>query len=116
MEIGNMCFGHSRGNYPIPRGKGYEEILEDLCKALEDDSGYGTHFENDTFYTHPYCWCDKEDCPQCGTGKQFNFYHKESDTGISWYKYPLRDAYSNKELTKENLTSLILSCIDSLAK
>ena len=112
MELGNMCFGHSRGLYPIPRSEGYEEILDKLFVAIGDD----VKFENHIFYTYPYCWCGNKGCPQCDTGEQFNFYHKESDTGINWYKYPLRDAYSNKDLTKEYLINLVTSCIDSLDK
>ena len=27
--------------------------------------GYGVEFENDTFMMHPYCWCERDDCPWC---------------------------------------------------
>jgi hypothetical protein len=68
MELGNICFGHSRGNYPMPRSSGWEEELFRLFKAIEpnnkDDFGlsYGVRFENETFFTTPYFWGD---C-QCG--------------------------------------------------
>jgi hypothetical protein len=33
--------------------------------ALGGEYGYGTDFSNDVFMMHPYCWCEKEDCPWC---------------------------------------------------
>ena len=27
--------------------------------------GYGVHVENPVFTMHPYCWCDRDDCPWC---------------------------------------------------
>ena len=27
--------------------------------------GYGCRFENSVFGMHPYCWCDRDDCPWC---------------------------------------------------
>src|ERR1044072_9243798 len=26
---------------------------------------YSAPFENDVFMLHPFCWCEKEDCPWC---------------------------------------------------
>lgn len=63
MEMGNMLFGHSRGEYPIPRGKGWEEELNrlfDTYAPARDNSWreYGEVFENDTFFVFPYYWGD----------------------------------------------------------
>lgn len=27
--------------------------------------GYGANYENATFMMHPYCWCERDDCPWC---------------------------------------------------
>lgn len=27
--------------------------------------GYATEFENEVFQLHPYCWCERADCPWC---------------------------------------------------
>src|SRR5262245_54969257 len=32
---------------------------------LGGEFGYGAHWENDVFLMHPYCWCEKDDCPWC---------------------------------------------------
>lgn len=32
---------------------------------LGGEYGYGAYFENDTFMMHPFCWCDRDDCPWC---------------------------------------------------
>ena len=45
-----------------------------------------------------------------------NFVHKSSGLTIQWYKYPLRDSYSNVELTLEVFSKIIDDCIKSLKK
>ena len=114
MELGNLLFGHSRGERPVPRYGGYEEELERLFDALGCDI-YGVNFENDVFAMHPYYWgyceCEDEhdeDCPVI----QPNFYHKSSGLKIWWYKYALRDSYSNQKLA--NFAEIIDECIESL--
>lgn len=32
---------------------------------LGGEFGYGAYFENDVFSMHPYCWCERDDCPWC---------------------------------------------------
>ena len=120
MELGNMIFGHSRGQHEIKRGTGYEELLYqvfDACAPQRDTSfrDYGCEFENDTFEVHPYCWCDKEDCPQCGTGTQPNFRYKPTGFSMSWYKYPLRDAYMSEPMSLEGFAKMCRACIASVA-
>jgi len=65
MELGNFVFGHSRGNFLIERGVGFEEELYRLFDAIDpnrDNSWreYGVNFENETFMTFPYWWGDCE--------------------------------------------------------
>lgn len=43
-----------------------------------------------------------------------NFKHYKSGLEIKWYKYPLRDAYSNMEIDQKMFLSIIKDCIVSL--
>lgn len=65
MELGNIVFGNSRGNFPVERGSGFEEELSRLFDAYapKRDNGwreYGVPYENDTFVVRSYYWgeCD----------------------------------------------------------
>ena len=103
----------------MPRGQGFEEELLRLIHRLpggEEGRGYGVHFENDTFYMHPYCWCDKDECPQCGTGEQFNFFYKPTGYGIRWYKYILRDSYATDPVKIGKFSKMIDACVASLGE
>lgn len=51
-----------------------------------------------------------EDCLLC----KHNFvFHpkKEDEFWVDWYKYPFRDAFCNKEITKEEFSSILDTCI-----
>ena len=124
------------------------EGLRAITRALEDAGfqpsggalggrdGYGAYYENDVFGMHPYCWCERDDCPWCAacscpedtwtytlngqpvTGEEFyeaggyggpgvvtfhpekacrwcqpgrvaavNFWHKPSQSWVTWYKW-----------------------------
>ena len=81
---------------------------------LGGDTGYGGYWNSDVFEMHPYCWCEKDDCPWCNAGNPDdnielnnkirrhggltksanrsytsvpNFWHKPSGLRIWWYKY-----------------------------
>jgi len=56
MEFGNMCFGHSRGEYPVD--KDYQEIFESLLELLGNSSR--EEYSNDTFEMRPYWWGECE--------------------------------------------------------
>lgn len=63
MELGNMIFGNSRGEFRVPRGEGWENELSRLFDAYAPESEwreYGIEFENDTFAVMPYWWGDCE--------------------------------------------------------
>jgi hypothetical protein len=50
------------------------KLTKAICKktgadgsgGLGGEYGYGVNYENDIFMFHPYCWCEKDDCPWCG--------------------------------------------------
>jgi len=113
MELGNMLMGHSRGAYPIPDRNMYQDILRPLFDALSADS-YGIHFDNAVFEMHPYCWCDKDECPQCSLGTQFNWVFKPTGFQLSWYKYALRDSYTNQVVNPTMFKDMVDTCIASL--
>lgn len=60
MELGNMMFGNSRGEYEVPRTSGWEEESERLFDSYSDskDNSYGVNFENETFSVFTYYWGD----------------------------------------------------------
>ena len=43
-----------------------------------------------------------------------NFWYKPEDFTIMWYKYPLRDSYSNKEISLKEFKAIIDKCIESV--
>jgi len=45
-----------------------------------------------------------------------NFFHKKSGLTVRWYKYPLRDSYSNIPLTYKILRPIIEDCISSIER
>mgnify|MGYP001617290362 CR=1 FL=1 len=66
MELGNLCFGHSRGEYLVQRTDEWGEPMFDLQDAIQPNcSPYGTDFENDVFAMATYFWgecaCGYED-------------------------------------------------------
>ncbi|HUU87104.1 MAG TPA: hypothetical protein VMX17_05050 [Candidatus Glassbacteria bacterium] len=122
MELGNAMFGNSRGEFPIERGAGFESELSRLFDAYAPDRDsswreYGVAFENDTFSVFPYYWgecdCDEEHEPDCPELKP-NFLYKPTGFEIEWYKYPLRDSYSNQKITLRKFVDIIDECIKSL--
>jgi len=115
MELGNAVFGHSRGEFAIDDRYGYLEILRPLFDVLGCDI-YGTHVDNEVFEMHPYCWCDNEDCVQCGKGEQANFHYKPTGFTLTWYKYALRDAYMSKNLSKSEFKEIIDRCVAKITE
>jgi hypothetical protein len=71
MELGNMVFGNSRGEYGVPRTDDWLDPLAKLFEAINPDRDnswreYGVEFENDVFSVMPYWWGDctcGKDCP-----------------------------------------------------
>jgi hypothetical protein len=75
MELGNMIFGNSRGEFPVPRDETFEEPWDKLCEALKiNHRGYAddgclvpemtswSGVENGTFSIRAYDWDAECDC------------------------------------------------------
>jgi hypothetical protein len=121
MELGNLMFGNSRGQFPLERGRWQDKFCE-LTEELElVNEGYVNEFENEVFRLFAYWWGD---CT-CGVGEDEpcadscnlvrpNFVHKPTGYEIQWYKYPLRDSYANREITWESFCGVVEDCKQSL--
>jgi hypothetical protein len=95
------------------------QTLSDIFKPLFDMmgiDGYGITYETPVFEMHPYCWCDKDTCPMCGTTQtRTTFHHKPSGFHLHWYKYAMRVVEVNKDLTDDELKAIVDECIVSLS-
>ena len=116
MELGNVIFGNSRGEYEVPR-KEFEDILLPLMEEVgvglrgydkDPDETYAT-FENDIFLIRPYYWGNDDKIASLS-----NFVYKPTNFQIQWYKYPLRDSYMNQDINVEQFKEIIKNCKKSL--
>ncbi len=121
MELGNLCFGHSRGEFEVPRTDEYEEPLRRLFSHLGLDETYGGEYISDKFEIHAYWWgdcdCGADGCEEgeehkntCGLVRP-NFWHKPTGYELRFYKYPLRDSYANANLTPKEFNEIIDDCM-----
>ena len=118
MELGNAIWGHSRGEYEIERfpaqdyfGEFFEAAGLDafgwcnensvLYKYMDDKGMINTEL----FSIFPYYWGENEELESLP-----NFTYKPEGIEIRWYKYPLRDSYSNVELSTEKMQQIIDAC------
>ena len=115
MELGNLMFGNSRGMYAVEPRSEYQNIFIEFLMNNNFD-GYGfiygrkeRDFENDTFIIRPYYWGEDEKKQELP-----NFVYKPTGLEISWYKYPLRDAYSNQDIILEEFQKIVDDCDRSL--
>lgn len=118
MELGNLMFGNSRGEYAVkPRGD-----YQDAFFAFLDANGWDGHairvddlvddpyvFENDVFIVRAYYWGDDETIAELP-----NFVYKPTGLEISWYKYPMRDAYSNQDISLDAFVEILAKCERSM--
>lgn len=124
MELGNIVFGNSRGNYSIVPRADYEDMFYNnfLIKIGADAYGHPDNFkifglrnsdelaefyDNDIFVMRPYYWGDDE-----ALMVKPNFEFKPKHITISWYKYPMRDAYCNQDLTLDEFDTMLAECVD----
>ena len=120
IELGNLFFGNSRGEFPVNR-----DWQDEFVKALNEmniccdgsydlDNEFTTKyngFENEVFSTFPYYWGDDEELCE-----KPNFIYKPTGYSIQWYKYALRDSYANQDITFEQLKEILEACKASVRK
>ena len=115
MELGNLIFGHSRGTYQVAPRMEYQRMFYDFLERNGFDSyGYyerGTErvYENDTFVIRPYYWGEDDD-----EAVLPNFEYKPMGLEIRWYKYPMRDAYSNMDISTTEFGRILRACEASM--
>ena len=81
-----------------------------IHNGQEDDlpsGGFG--FENNTFIIRPYYWGDDDDIAELP-----NFVYKPLNLEIKWYKYALRSAFCNQDITPYELANILDDCLRSL--
>lgn len=117
MELGNMMFGNSRGMYHVEPRKDYQDEFVDFLY----DNGWDGHairgdgfdasyeWENDTFIVRAYYWGEDE-----AKAELPNFVYKPTGLEINWYKYPMRDAYSNQDVSVEDFKQILVKCAESM--
>lgn len=140
MELGNMGFGNSRGEYPVPRawqdafcarlnemgfdcygianewdenGKYSPELSKRLDKYLAEVNGKegGRHHKWETETFVIMPYYWGDDDAICELP---NFVFKPTGFGLSWYKYALRDAYMNQPVTFEELDDMLRVCVETI--
>ena len=136
IELGNSLFGHSRGLFHVERGD-FERVFRETLLAMGFD-GYGHYgydrdgnriedaphrdcvkkypnkrrdfgFENDTFILRPYYWGGNS-----RAARRPNFVFKPTGYQLKWYKYPLRDAYANRNLALADFEEMLKRCAESV--
>lgn len=120
MELGNLLFGHSRGNFVVDRVLQDSSEWDKLIHLSDSDFyGYTTNknkendvggYENEVFAIRPYWWGD-DDALQA---QMPNFLYKPTGFEIRWYKYPFRDSYMNKNLSVAKIKEIFIHCADSM--
>ena len=94
MELGNMIFGNSRGEYPIEDRENWQDKFWEIFDDVFDYYGYYEKFkedpehttdrggyENDVFLINPYYWGEDDDIAVLP-----NFVYKPVGWEIQWYK------------------------------
>ncbi|WP_114944423.1 hypothetical protein [Microvirga calopogonii] len=136
MELGQLCFGNPTERFALDRetlSERFHDFLERIGLSIYGTSRWGKTFDtgsdhyatfrNDTFAIRPYYWGE---CT-CGCNEEIgqphsddcalmlpNFEHFPSGLKVTWYKYALRGAFSNQELSDGEFNGIFASCLDSL--
>lgn len=118
MELGNLLFGNSRGIYLVePRDDYQDAFCEFLNSVGGNFEGYldmcdaRGWYENEVFIIRPYYWGDDEEIAELP-----NFVYKPTGLEIRWYKYPMRDAYSNQDVPLDTFKAILKECQKSVWK
>ena len=89
-----------------------KDIYSEESTLVKENPEYRPHlhyFDNGVFMLNPYYWGDADDLAE-----MCNFKYYPTNYELCWYKYPLRDAWANKELTFDDFCDLIDKCRESL--
>ena len=105
MELGNLLFGNSRGEYEFPD----RDIVDsDEWLALRNVLGIDSYgcankdnphenerggYDDGEICINPYYWGEDEE-----EADKPNFLDRRIGLEISWYKYPFRDSYMNWQM------------------
>lgn len=122
MELGNMLFGNSRGEFPISDRESWQDTFWEyftddfdyhcFYDKYKEDPEHTTDrggYENDIFLINPYYWGEDEEIAILP-----NFVYKPTGFEIQWYKYPLRDAYMNQNISLNDAEKIWKRCIESM--
>ena len=104
IDWGNTATTIVKGKPMIEMERAVNQILWYECMGDVDE-----YFENDTYIAKPYDWSEYDN-------NDWHFYHKPSGLKIQWYKYPLRGAMWNMELTHEQFLDVLYDCRSSRYK
>lgn len=91
------------------------KVWQILWEATLGEKGFGYHgeyFTNNTFEYKPYRWDDWDD--DVVQYNEYHFWHKPSGFKIQWYKYALRGAYCNMDITDSQFVDILRDCVNSL--
>lgn len=77
-----------------------------LLKQSEETSDY---FENDTFIIRPYFWGNSEEI-----SSKANFEYKPTGFKLKCYKYFMRGATCNKEISLDDFEKIVNACVESI--
>ena len=115
MELGNIIFGNSRGLYHVTPREEYQDVFCEFLHANGFDmygykEGYKSReYDNGTFVIRPYYWGEDEEIAALP-----NFEFRPAGLQIKWYKYPMRDAYSNLDISVDELKRMLAACAASM--
>lgn len=111
MEMGNIMFGNSRGDFEVPRDT-FQHIFHVLIEKLEPDNydGHPKEFENDVFRIFPYYWGE---CT-CGWDDLDNGHEKlekiEHNSNCIYHEY-MKCAYDEDKLRQHNDMLILLKSV-----
>ena len=117
MELGNMMQGGACGDFVVERD-GIIDKMFSIFMKMNGFDGYGyllkdgkseCGYENDVFAVRPYYWGDDPD-----EMEKPNFEYKPTGLTISWYKYPMRDAYINQDINMYEFREILEACEKSM--
>lgn len=75
-----------------------------------DNIGREEDYKNDTFECRVYCWNEEV------WNNEYHFWHKPTEYKLRWYKYPLRGAEANMDLTPRQFLEILVDCQNSVYK